>query len=81
MSALPNASKMSSHLDNSFYPFDCDNCGTRFKTVLRMLVHSVEVRCPHCHSIMDIRANKHAGDISKALAKAAQQDQASVTRN
>jgi DNA-directed RNA polymerase subunit RPC12/RpoP len=72
---------MSSHFENTFFPFQCETCGTRFKTVLRVLIELDAVRCPRCHGKVDIRESKRAGDISRALVTAAQQDQGSVTRN
>jgi putative FmdB family regulatory protein len=72
---------MSSYFDNSFYPFRCEACGARFRKVLRVLVDSDEVRCPRCHSKIDLRDSKHASDIRRALARAAELDQGSVARN
>jgi hypothetical protein len=37
---------MSSHFDNSFYPFSYSACQTNFKKVLRVLVASDEFAVP-----------------------------------
>jgi len=72
---------MSSHFDNSFYPFRCENCGTSFKKILRILVESDEVGCPRCRTIIDVRESKRTGDISRALDSAGEQDQRSIAMN
>jgi hypothetical protein len=72
---------MSSHLDNSFYPFQCETCATRFHKVLRVLVDSNEVRCPRCHALIDIDASKRAGDIGRALIRATELDKRSIATN
>jgi uncharacterized Zn finger protein len=72
---------MSSHFDNSFYPFQCENCGRGFHKVLRVLVDSNEVRCPRCHTLMDIQASKRAGDIGRALVRATELDERSIATN
>jgi len=72
---------MSSHFDNSFYPFECENCGRGFHKVLRVLVVSNEVRCPRCHTLTDIQASKRAGDIGRALVRATELDERSIATN
>jgi uncharacterized Zn finger protein len=72
---------MSSHLDNSFFPFQCENCGRGFHKVLRVLVDSNEVRCPGCHTLIDIQASKRADDISRALVEATESDKRSIATN
>jgi uncharacterized Zn finger protein len=72
---------MSSHFDNSFYPFQCENCGRGFHKVLKVLVDSNEVRCPRCHALIDIQASKRAGDIGRALVRATELDEKSIATN
>jgi hypothetical protein len=72
---------MSSHFDNSFYPFECKICGSGFHKVLRVLVNSNEVRCPRCHTLTDIQASKCAGDIGRALVRATELDKWSIATN
>jgi hypothetical protein len=72
---------MSSHFDNSFYPFQCETCGKGFHKVLRVLVDSNEVRCPRCYILMDIQASKRGGDIGRALLKATESDKGSIATN
>jgi hypothetical protein len=72
---------MSSHFDNSFYPFQCETCAMRFHKVLRVLVDSNEVRCPRCRVLIDIHASKRAGDIGRAFVRATELDKRSVAAN
>ena len=73
---------MSSYLDKSYYPFDCQNprCRGVFRKVLRTLIDSKEVHCRYCGTVHDITESKRTGDIQKALAKATSLDKASSSQ-